>query len=159
MQTNQVNQALSNTLNDEEFGAKGDGFTFSFGQYTIDPLKYEKLAMESALKRSNASIESTRSSPTAPKTPATITSDKVAFINNIASIQGDSPEVDSLLCELAENLESKDKSQWRVVYEGSGLETVEHLRHFFTVDKNVNSRRGGRCTHIYRCNLCGKTSR
>ena len=36
-------QALSNTLNDEKFGEKGDGFTFSFSQYTIDPVNYAKL--------------------------------------------------------------------------------------------------------------------
>ena len=156
---NQVNQAFSNTLNDEKDGFKGDGFTFSFGQYIIDPAKYEKMAMESTPKSSNTSLDSTHV-PSAPSlTPATMASDKIAFIKNITSIRGDSPEVDSLLSEIAEDLKSKEKPLWHVVHEDSGLETLEHLRHFFTVDKNVNSVPGGRCAHIYRCNLCGKTSR
>ena len=46
-----------------------------------------------------------------------------------------------------------------VVFKDSGLETEENLRQYYTVLRYVSRQPNSRSAHIFKCNICSKTTR
>ena len=54
---------------------------------------------------------------------------------------------------------TKNLEPGKVIFRDSGLETDENLRQYYTVQRYVSRSGANRSAHIFKCNICSKSTR
>ena len=145
-------QANSNTLSDDKSAPQGDGFTFSFSRYTISQENYTQLTLEAQQRNLSHITNVTQSNLTTKVNQDESVNEKLDLVKNIYSLSGSEALLDADAKHLVEG------QPGHVTYEPNSLETDENLKRYYTVHRHANPDPRSRCAHIFKCDICIKST-